>query len=366
LRAIKTDYLGLALLREDLSVLADGVFSFRNVSPALRRVIPGFQDYRIFNLHEELYLSTQNRIVPMYVSVFDIITISDTANEPNNVSNEQVPPNFLQVPQAFSNNTSPNGPILHLWIRDFASCPVYGKGLDGSKNLLYFVDGQNRTMAEHYPWRNPNDVRKVELNTKCGQQNLTENAFDGYQNSVNTPPASFQNIDEFHFPISERKSDIFMGDRGSACCISLISPTTGQVVLVGVSHPKTFFPGKRLPKGVGPNIYLSRFFAFETEAPYSIVARSGMFCLGYPDVEEQNERHSSSRSIDLKNHQLHFANESYNCPRLHFVMGMVDKVGEDSRVILSYGVSDCLARLVEIDKSEIARLLWSPKILAAV
>jgi hypothetical protein len=203
---------------------------------------------------------------------------------------------------------------------------------------------------------------KVELNTKCGQQNWTKNAFYEDQNSVNTPPASFQNIDEFHFPISERKSDIFMGDRGSACCISLISPTTGQVVVVGVSLPKTFFPGKNLPKGVRPNIYLSRFFAFKTEAQYSIVALSGMFVF----VEEQIERHSSSRSIDLKHQQLHFANESYNCPRLHFVMGMVDKVGDDSRMIFSYDVSDCLARVVKIDKWEIASLVWSPKRLAAM
>jgi hypothetical protein len=65
---------------------------------------------------------------------------------------------------------------------------------------------------------------------------------------------------------------------------------------------------------------------------------------------------------------------NYNCPRIHFVTGMIDKVevdkvnnvnnnannnnNNDGSVILSYGVSDCLSRFIEIKKSEIIRMLF--------
>jgi hypothetical protein len=39
---------------------------------------------------------------------------------------------------------------------------------------------------------------------------------------------------------------------------------------------------------------------------------------------------------------------------------MTEKAGDDSKIILGYGINDCVPRFVEIDKSEIARLLFDP------
>jgi hypothetical protein len=170
------------------------------------------------------------------------------------------------------------------------------------------------------------------------------------------PDPSFRTIDEFLYPLSERKAVIFVPDRGSACCVGIEDPD-GRNLFLGVGHPKTVFPGKRLPAGVAPNIYLSRFFAFERYPPYRIVARSGMFCFGYTQESEESGNHPLWNSSSAP---LMFSGESFDCPRIHFVMGIVDKFGDDSKVIISYGVSDCLSRFAEVDKADIVKMLWIP------
>ena len=57
---------------------------------------------------------------------------------------------------------------------------------------------------------------------------------------------------------------------------------------------------------------------------------------------------------------MQFGGKAFDCPRIHFVMGMIDKVDDASKVIISYGVNDCLSQFVTIEKSEIARMLWNP------
>jgi hypothetical protein len=56
----------------------------------------------------------------------------------------------------------------------------------------------------------------------------------------------------------------------------------------------------------------------------------------------------------------------FDCPKIHFVLSIVDKVTDDANddddddeaVIVSYGVSDCVSRFVELSKREIATMLW--------
>ncbi len=380
--SLRTDYLGVALLRADLTILADTVVSFGGSNDAnpLKRVFPKYDDYRVINLHEQLYLSTGNRIAPLYI-VSSSVDVSKYKGDPGPLRNRD---NVLEVPAAFhtptttstsrthksstsTNSTSP----FRILVREFSACAVYGvkhdgrrkkkSSYNGSKNLLYFVDTHNRTMLVHYPRKNPNDVRQVDLDTLCGKQRITKYIDEP---GATTPNASFQTIDELKYPLLERTTEIFMADRGSACCVRMTDPDTTRAVLVGVVHPKTVFPGKKLPPDIAPNTYLSRFFAFEAEPPYRIVARSGMFCLGYPNPEnEEGPSPLGNPLVAVRMQLLHFAGEVLQCPRIHFVMGMVDKVGEEDRkVILSYGVSDCLSRVVEIDKSEIATMLWPDRV----
>ncbi|KAL3899223.1 MAG: hypothetical protein SGARI_006506, partial [Bacillariaceae sp.] len=111
-----------------------------------------------------------------------------------------------------------------------------------------------------------------------------------------------------------------------------------------------------------------RFIAFEPTHPYRIVARSGMFCLGYPsaaDVDGLGKNATTTTGnyqnplATTKMNPLNFAGVQHDCPRIHFVMGMVDKVGDDAdSVLLSYGVSDCMSRIVEIRKADINAMLW--------
>jgi hypothetical protein len=362
--SMRTDYLGVALLRANLTILADTVVSLGGTNgTSLKEIFPSYNDYRIINLQEQLYLSTGIRIAPLYIS----------SEEGSKAESESlgIPDNVMEVPVVFENifeNTGTGSVVpFRVLVRDFAACAVYGsrhnKGrkmsYNGSKNLLYSVDAYNRTMMVHYPRKNPNDVRKIELDTVCGKQRITDYV-DQAETMTTTPEASFHTFDELKYPLMERTSDFFMADRGSACCVRMIDPTTSKEVLVGVVHPKTVYPGKKLPSDIGPNTYLSRYFAFEPEEPYRILARSGMFCLGYPNPDTNEGILSSGNPLgEVRMQLLHFAGDALQCPRIHFVMGIVDKVGEeDSRVILSYGVSDCLSRVVEIDKSDISTMLW--------
>jgi hypothetical protein len=42
------------------------------------------------------------------------------------------------------------------------------------------------------------------------------------------------------------------------------------------------------------------------------------------------------------------------------VSGITEKAGDATKVIIAYGINDCISRLVEVDKSELVRLLFHP------
>jgi hypothetical protein len=400
-----TEYLGMAILDQNLEILIESTFRLAPKHP----VLPYVNDYRVYNLKEQLYLTAVNRIVPLYLT----LSPNDT-NKNNKPTASTVDASWVKLLPAFekekedtkNNTTVMQPPPFSAWLRNYSACPVYHHAQDfphkgTSKNLLYFVTRYNDAAADqnhssnkndirviHYPRSNPNDVRHVELNTPCGSQPITP--FDDKQHEW-YPPPSFRTIDDLLFPVSSTSSSVtrrktedhrnlYMRDRGSACCIVMTNPAAsvkGQEVLVAVVHPKTIFPGKKLPPGVIPNTYLSRWVAMEPYAPYRIVARSGIFCLGYPttmhdridQTENNNNNNNNNTSANKKNlyynplamdhmSPMTFAGESFNCPRIHFVMGMVEKVDDPSRVLISYGVSDCMSRIIEISKSEIQARLW--------
>ena len=158
-----------------------------------------------------------------------------------------------------------------------------------------------------------------------------------------------------------------------------------DTLLVAIVHVK-IKPGI-VKKGGQKYTYLSSFIAFLPREPYTVVARSGFFCLGYPSQEEMmgtnqdvlidsQEYHNyfrQARPLQMKYVTL------ANCPRIHFVMGMIDKVKtttdhhhhhknpqqtsngngtESDSVIISYGVDDCLSRFVEVKKVDIIDMFY--------
>ena len=111
-------------------------------------------------------------------------------------------------------------------------------------------------------------------------------------------------------------------------------------------------------------IYFSSFYAFESTPPYKTVARTGRFCFGLPNATEiEQAGHLFQHPNTPPTKILAFAGVSYNCPQIQFISGMVDKVGDPSRVIISYGVNDGISRVVEVEKAYIAKMLFTPEIM---
>jgi hypothetical protein len=89
-----------------------------------------------------------------------------------------------------------------------------------------------------------------------------------------------------------------------------------------------------LPDGVVPNTYFSRFIAFERTSPYhTILAKTGMFWLGYLswDLHEDPLRFGTTKYHGNMNGTMNDPNSStlFDCPRLHFVTGIVNKVRDN-------------------------------------
>jgi hypothetical protein len=137
-----------------------------------------------------------------------------------------------------------------------------------------------------------------------------------------------------------------------------------------------------------PNHYLSRLYAFEQEAPFAIVARSGYFCLGFPSPTEQNDEDdddgnpplvqvtlwrklvlakptSQTTSNNNSNSTASAAADEdekslvvFDCPRIHFVSGMTMDATNSSLVIIAYGVNDCLSRFVRVHLEDLIQILF--------
>jgi hypothetical protein len=52
--------------------------------------------------------------------------------------------------------------------------------------------------------------------------------------------------------------------------------------------------------------------------------------------------------------------EPDNCPFSKFVSGITEKAGDPSKVIIGYGINDCISSFVEVDNSELVLLLFHP------
>lgn len=405
---ITTDYLGISVMDENLNILVDATLDMNQTAPD---VFADYGDYRLFNLGEQLFLSTWMEIAP--------IDLSLSGMGPNiSGSFEEIPKAFpLDNSTSLEFNTNASTLSLSVWARNFSSCamgsckwlPYKAKRKkqkkvrakekkprfvrSRGKNFLYF--GRNHTNATDtttvimYLKKNPSQARSVDLTKPCSRKRTDEGQILGPYNETSgpiQPRPAFETIEAKKYP---NRNNLFASDRGSACCTSVkaksIFPlslynmkvehaTIGEVemgidgeeeLLVAIVHPKTMFPGKSLPEGVSPNTYLSKFVAFLPKEPYTIVAKSGMFCLGYPNRSVDGKTKSENPLEFLQMNRLRFANETYECPRIHFVTGMVDapptttapEKDESGSVIIAYGVSDCLSRFIEVPKSEIIRML---------
>ena len=328
---VNANYLGIALLSKDLQIIAD-VIVLMNEHRLERVYRPS--DFRLFTIHNDLFLSTAKFIGRLQLGLPGKGQDIPPASEYDKLEH-------LDKEHSFS-----------VYLHRNPSCTVrYSKFEQSAKNLLYFVDDNNETMVEYWPSGNPNDVRAINLKKQCMGLKKPRPAGMKEEKLVEAS-ASFHNFHQAEF--AKVASSMFTFDRGSACCSRMTNPWTGKDYLVGVAHPETPFPGNTLPEGVEPNIYFSRFFAMEASKPYTIISRSGAFCFGYSNPEEVKDTVLwNEQSIPMT-----MGNATFRCPKIHFVMSMVDNVANNSQVIISYGVSDCTSRFIMVNKVDIQAMLW--------
>ena len=188
------------------------------------------------------------------------------------------------------------------------------------------------------------------------------------------PALTFNTIDSKD---STKPGPLITRDSGSACCVSIRwKDSNGEErhLLLGFSHRKT----KKTVRKEAQYNYVSRVYAFEPSPPFNIVARSGFFCLGFAltpgNIKSKVRDTSISTHLDDEanqsdNEQVYgSANDSklringmtFECPRIHFITGIAEKLGEEEKVIISYGVNDCYPRMIEVSKSFLISLLKPP------
>ena len=357
------DYLALAFLRADLSILQDVVVDIKTSG-----VFQQFaEDFRLFVLGGQLHVASYDLIAPLRITATGP---SSRIDQDGYVLLESVYPSTLAVA-----------------MRQFPSCPVCHNRPNKrcGKNLNYFsaTDTDSVTLVELWP-SGPHVVQQVNLQQPChiaretgdGSTSTELQTFSDAGSSHSQP--SWHTMEEVMFPNMEPSETILTRGRGGACCISIHHPQTGEQLLVGIEHLK--IPklgkrsGKRLPvlrrvdggtTAVAPNQYLSRWYAFQQTQPFQIVAQSGLFCLGYPGPLEQSTHplvkttiwkkmiFGGDGKVDTGNYSL-----SLECPRIHFVSGISEKAGDPSKVIVSYGINDCFSRLIELEKASIVKAMF--------
>jgi hypothetical protein len=363
------EYMGIAFLRADLSII-------RDFTVDLHAALIRWQDFRLFNLAGKLYITGMYVIVPVWINV-----PADVARKKK--KDIKVLYDMFQKEEDRTEND------LTLSIRASTSC-CSSPSCKG-KNFNYFIAGGSGVRSSTTIHNNasttkilvetnpifPHTVDEVNLNQRCRQVQK-----EGKDTSVSTsegPTLShYSNMERIFFESGHNYIQQSV-DRGTAGFVELEVPDdddednnekhesnnkwrTGQTykskqLLVGISHQKLYHHGEFKVKYIH-STYTSNLYAYEQTPPYRVVARSGAFCLGFPSEEESEQNYYSqlirSRPLILK--------EEENCPQITFISGMTEKAGDDSKVILGYGINDCVPRFVEIEKSEIRRLLFNPTV----
>jgi len=361
-------YLVMALLDENLNVIQDtDTLIDINAGPATGRYKYFRQfneDCRIFLSRRSLYLGCKEFLhrIQIIRRQYAILNTSEYGTRDDH-----------RMPYIYSN--------------------IYGDGLQlilkkshnkfgGGKNFNIFKTLSNRSASDptstgvydYYVQLKPSPHQYRRLNLPAPTEtdlNLYPRGWESdFTSNSSLPRKSFDTIDDL-FPI-QRCMDNTMNcstpknisfwpqdeEHGTACCVSL--NLNGQNVLVGISHHKLSTRTKFWMWDIHQRYdhfqrdqFVSRFVAYQSTAPFDIVARSGHFCLGYGHIKSANNSLAGFNShihLDLFNH-------TYDCPPIHFASTFSEFVGDSSKAILGYGVNDCYPRLMVVSKHDIVKIL---------
>ena len=352
--------IAFALLRADLTVITDGVFS---MPPRV-----GLGDYRLFNFNEQLYVTVGINITKLWLVHQETTTQSMT---------------FLESAQRGSvailrDAYNPLGNNFTLQMSLQTSCCT--TDLCNGKNFNYFsipaTDSTEEAQiyVEHRPVE-PHFVEPVNVSQSCDEarkQRLeTDYSLISYDPTPIHNRSSFFTIDESYFGNRGIFGMPYTQHRGSACCVSVDTPsmalhgtgatTASPTLLVGVSHRKIPLYHRNWRENNQLNFtirqYTNILYAFEPFPPFRIVAVSGNFCPGFTQPSDESDNYL----VNLTRGQPYTIGEDImECPFITFISGIVESATDPSKFILSYGINDCMSRFVEYDKAELVRLLFHP------
>lgn len=322
---VPINYLGLALLGKDLEVVSDTV---------VRTDILGIvEDFRLFNINGTVYLSGNSALVPININqkqrgdqVFPVVFAAQT-------------PGLSQIS-----------------FRPFVSCISCGrKRPTCGKNINYF-EASGGVYGEIWPSA-PRHHRQVSLDIPCARRPESEPI-----TSASDVLSSYGTEEETQYFVAEPHHRLLTRGRGGACCLASKHPGSGENIFIGVAHSKTPSQGNRLPQNwnITSNHYLSYFYAFNESQPFDIIAKSGYFCLGFPSRAEVNDFPLPTLTSWRKLRIHH----EYECPRIHFVSGIVQDAYNDEYIILAYGINDCFSRFLRVSKSSVLDMLFQPSMLS--
>ena len=358
------DYLGLALLTKQLDMLTSVVVNIKSVG------FPSAEDFRLFVLHNRVYISTYDLIAPLWL--FDRPSTAVAASSVATATLKQHVQNFTMVPSVFGNERKD----FNVWVGKQKSCASCSRANACGKNLNYFltdsISNQSHALVEVWP-SPPHLVHGIDLSQPCRRAEKPIQTFASQQ----SPIRSFATVEEEMFPRIPHSDNrgVFTRGRGGACCIELEHTTGGsdttKPLLVGIQHVKTPWQKSRRhdTSGTGElqaNHYLSSFYAFEPTPPYNLVAQSGYFCLPFASASSDQTPSSPANTIAKATawRSLKLGNETFpRCPRIHFVSGLIlldnNNQNDEGDVLISYGVNDCYSRFFVISREEIFRLLFT-------
>lgn len=344
-KAVRPDYVGFAVLDKDLRIVREMVVDIKHYTPK-------FQDPRLFVLHGQMFVSSYLSLIPLW-----LYTPNRTGGNRNADSD-----GIQTIGHLWKEN---DGNEMTVTIADTAHCSKDQKVRLKGKNLNYFVDDKNQTILEHYPMSAFEDF---DLEQRCTPEFMATNNDTTYVRIIPkvtdaSRVPSFGTSDEL---LLGQTSDFgglppYTPERGSICCTSV--EWQGQKLQLGISHSKT--PYRHIKKVrtspiLASNQFFSSFYALAAHAPYNVVARTGRFCFGLPNNITDATDGSVSQHAAIPFTTLNIGGVGYNCPQIHFVSGMTESATDPSKLVVAYGINDCLPRMVVIEKDEVLRMLFNP------
>jgi hypothetical protein len=338
------NYIGFAVLDASLNILLETTI---NPSNPLRR----FEDFRLFVLRDELYVASFQSLHRFWI--FDPPASSEGGRRNSGT---------VVAPTLTPNQTS----NLTITIERFRRCSRDPEVSRTAKSLTYFAMPNGSIVMEPYPMVEKEFISDVACNSDAANASIGKVGIP-LPKATKLPAPTFRTTDEAYLTKTPgMRLPALTSDRGSYCCATI--EHQGATYLLGVSHLKTRYFNGPAPRNPVANQYFTRFYAMRSQPPYEVVAQSGKFCFGahwghmnmYPVNTNNDRTYVPDPYLNLTStRRLELGNESFMCPGIHFVSGMTDDATDPkNRLVIGYGVNDCFARMVVVEKAHVEQMLF--------